>query len=506
MKKTIITLLVVLLLAFTFTSCTNDIEDPLQVFKGESWAEIFEEYWTIMDEEYVHFRYETTDWDAIYEEYAPRFKDLDYSNADDCFKAFGYFNRILLNFSDYHYRLIIETKSGYTYDARPSFLLKWAKTGGKIDDLPNIRTGDEKNYTYYSVTMGKDSKITSDYRTSNYVDKAVDGYSEVRLLKGNNAFHNSTDITFLDQATAEFPDSANRSLYYKFIISPFELDKTSWFVGVTDSGVLYIYFSKFVKPGVFDYFYNMYNFEKLSEEEQKAFKSKYGAECSSYNKLKNSTDEGQKEEFEIITAMGKFATYLKEAVSNGEVTVQNSVGSTTKQEIKGIVIDLRNNGGGYADFFQEFMGLFFASDKTVGYIQTRIGYSRYDLGPWKEYNLGTYNSSLTEDYQGRVAVITNGFSVSCSELTTITTKLLPNSKRFGSTTFGATCALGSRDLYHSGQYDHGTLTVRTTSVRYKAPDGTSYETVGIVPDVEIPLNTTTDDRFKAAVNWVATGN
>ena len=502
MKKTIITILIVLLLAFTITSCTNDIKDPEKIFKGESWEEIFEEYWTVMDEEYVHFQYEDTDWDAIYKEYAPLFKDLNYSDAGDCFKAFSYFNHILLNLSDYHYRLIIETKSGYTYDARPSFLQKWVKAGGKVDDLPDIRTGeDSKNYTYYSVTGGVDNSITSDVRTAKYIDEAINGYSEVDGLKDNSAFHTSADIKFVDEGTAEFPESTDTSMYYKFVIAPFELDETNWFVGVTNTGVLYLYFSKFVKPGVLDYFYNMYNFTNLSEEEQKAFKKKYGTERSAYEMLSKSTDTKVREEFAILEAMGKYATYLKDAVSKGKVTLKDG----TPVEIKGIVIDLRNNGGGYAAFFQEFMGLFFASDKTVGYTQTRIGYSRYDMGPWVEATLGTYNTSLKEDYQERVAVITNGFSVSCSELTTITSKLLPNSRRFGSTTFGGTCALASRDMYHSGPYEHGSLTVRTTTVRYKAFDGTSYESRGIEPDVPIDLNTTKDVRFEAAVKWVATG-
>ena len=500
MKKTLIMLLSLMLLVLS--SCTNDISDPEKVFNGGSWAEIFEEFWTVMDEEYVHFAYENTDWDAVYREYEPAFRDLDYSDADDCFTAFGYYNRILLSLTDYHYRLIIETKSGYTYDSRPSFMKKWINaTGRSADELPNIRTGDSSPYTYYSVKGGSRNPVSSEVRRTEYINKAIDGYSEVDDLKGNSAFHTSSEVTFLESAQAEFPDSTDSSMYYKFVISPFELDETSWFAGVTDDGVLYLYFSKFVKPGVLDFFYNLYNFDRLTETEQKEFRKKYSMEYTAYSQLRKSTEPDEVKEFERLKAMGKFAAYLKDAVSRNIVTLEN--GSSV--DIKGIVIDLRDNGGGYAAFYQEFMGLFFASDRTVGYTQTKIGYSRYDTGPWVEYRLGTYNTSLKEDYQGRVAVITNGFSVSCSELTTITSKLLPNSMRFGSTTFGATCALADRDMYHSGPYEHGSLTVRTTTVRYKAADGTSYETEGIVPDVIIPLNTTEDVRFRAAVKWVTTG-
>ena len=44
-----------------------------------------------------------------------------------------------------------------------------------------------------------------------------------------------------------------------------------------------------------------------------------------------------------------------------------------------------------------------------------------------------------------------------------------------------------------------------TTFRFKAYDGTSYEGCGIEPDISIPLNTTADNRFTAAVNWVANG-
>ena len=82
---------------------------------------------------------------------------------------------------------------------------------------------------------------------------------------------------------------------------------------------------------------------------------------------------------------------------------------------------LRDNGGGYAAFFDLFMSTFFASNKTIGYCRYKMGFSRYDYTPW-------------------------------------------------------------------------------TTFRFKAYDGTSYEGCGIEPDISIPLNSTQDNRFTAAVN------
>ncbi len=505
MKKIIITVLSVLLL-FLASSCTSDITDPMKDFKGESWAEIFEEYWTVMDEEYAHFMYEDYDWDEIYEKYAPLFKNLDLSDENDCFKAFGYFNEILLFLGDYHYTLTIDTETDYIYEARPAMLRKWVEKGNKVNDYPTVKkqkTKGKNDYWYYSVAERK--QLEKEEYLNSYINVAVEDYSETTEL--GDKFHNASEVTFKEQSKTVKFNLDDGNIFYKFALSAFGLADTEWFYGVTDSGVLYIYFSKFVKPGFLDCFYYLYNYDTLTPEEKEDGDERFSKEKKYYDYLmKDSSAADLKDN---LLAMGKFATYFLDAVNKGEVTVRDSEG-TAKETIKinGIVIDLRCNGGGAALFFQEFMGYFFASNKTVGYTQTRVGYSRSDMGPWTEYKLDYYNSNLDEDYKGRVALITNGHSVSCAELTTITSKLLPNSKRFGSTTYGATCALTSRAAYHSGEYTHHysesrSMVIRTTTFRYKAYDGTVYETEGVVPDVEIPFNKDHDDRFVAAVKWAA---
>ncbi len=490
---------------------TTNITDPAEC-ESKDWSSLFEEFWTVMNEDYVHFAFEDTDWDAVYKNYVDKFKELDYNKKEDSFKAFRLFNEIVWKLSDYHYHLTISDNFGYTLDARPAVLQKWVATGGDIMDFPNIytetRTEDEDERvtvtkTYYTVNDGPNVAYTSKDCLIKW-NKTIDGYSEVTNLRANGTFHNPTGTiseTFIEETYGEITKVIKDGNFHwnSYIVDEFGMDGTSWCTGVTNNGVLYIYFSQFVKPDLI-YFCNymaIANDSKATEEEKEQAKENVRTSTIiAYNNL----DATHKAQIDIVINLFK---NLNSAVANNYVTLKDG----TKVPINGIVLDLRCNGGGVAEFMQLFMSAFFASDKNLGYCTYKMGFSRYDITPWTDFNLNYYNAKLKEDYQGRLAVITNGRSISCSELTTIASTLLPNSKRFGSTTYGGTCALLPRGEYHSGIYenDFTKLAVRTTTFRYKAYDQTNYESHGIQPDIPVPLNNEQDDRFIAAVTWAATG-
>lgn len=490
-SQTILTLMVVLLLL----SCTNDIKNPSDL-SGDSWSAVFEEYWAVMNEDYVHFAYESVDWDDVYEKYSPLFCKLDYSKEEDTFTAFRYFKEIAWNLSDYHYDLTVKDNFGWSLDVRPGVLQKWVKGGGNLMDFPDISKTEGGTTSFYSVTGGKDRSCTR-AEAREYWDKAVSGYLEIEKL--GSAFHNPTgnaEDTFYSSTygSVTMEKEKGNQNWSTFIVDAFSLNGTTWCSGVTKSGVVYIQFTQFVDKGLIPFCYYIANEATMSEEEKEEVKSKF--KTYALHGYSNIDDEHRKKIGVIINAF----RYLNDAVEKGYVEIDGE-----DVEIKGIVIDLRCNGGGVADFMNSFMGTFFASDRKVGYARSKMGFSRYDYTPWTEDTLGVWNTKLNEDYRGRVAVIVNGFSVSCSEIAAITAKLLPSALIFGSTTFGGTSGITSREMYQSGEYTGDRIHIFTTTFRYKGYDGRNYESVGIEPDVALPLNTTRDDRFTAAVNWAATG-
>ena len=522
MKKA---LLILLTLSLVLVSCTNNVADPATLHGG-SWEDMFREFWAVMDEDYVHFTYETVNWDNVYGEYLDKFKALSKDKVEDSFKAFSYFKEIVYSLTDYHYRLLVADDFGYILDTRPSLLQKWKNAGKDIMDFHDIIKGEDQ---YYSVNGGPNNPVTKAKKNEDW-KIAINGYRETEDL--GTAFHNSTvaDYQFVAGTTngtefkADDEETEWEKLYREFILADtsggeegtdwdkllkaFSLTNTSWYYGVTENGVLYIHFSAFVSSSLFDFYRYVMDDDTLTPEEKTNLASFFKEEKKYYDYLVAESEKTGTEAADYKKKLINFFVPLKmmntlaEAVTTNSVTLED--GKTTK-EIKGVVIDLRCNGGGDADFLARVMGTFFASDKAVGTVYSKMGYSRYDYTPASEFRLGYYNTELTEDYKGRVGVIVNGMSVSCSEIATITSKLLPSSRTFGSTTFGATCALSSRVLYQSGPYLTKNLFVRSTTYRYTAFDGKSYEVCGITPDEEIPISTTTDARFDKAVEWVATG-
>ncbi len=170
-------------------------------------------------------------------------------------------------------------------------------------------------------------------------------------------------------------------------------------------------------------------------------------------------------------------------------------------------MDVRSNGGGAVYFLEKLMGCFFKDSTVIGKSRYKDGYSRLEFSPWMEFKLEYSNG--TKDYDKPFAIITNGYSVSCSEISSsIVKNLMANGAVIGGNTYGGTCALTDRNVYHSGPFTSNSLTIYTTTyeTELKTKDGKfeDMEGKGIAPDVSVDVDTTyaTDKRFEAAVKWV----
>ncbi len=115
------------------------------------------------------------------------------------------------------------------------------------------------------------------------------------------------------------------------------------------------------------------------------------------------------------------------------------------------------------------------------------------------------------DYDKPFAIITNGFSVSCSELSaSIVQNLFQKGAVIGSQTYGGTCGLTDRNIYHSGPFTSNSLSIYTTTyeteLRMKDGSYVNLEGKGITPDeiVDTATDFSTDTRFEKALEWVRT--
>jgi len=128
LKTTISSLVLILCLVilFSFSSCQK--KDVEIVEEPKNFKEIFDVFWHKMDNQYVYWDTEKTDWGAIYTQYHPLFDNLSFNDADQK-KAEGYFRQITSGLKDGHYRITFNKKPLLDSVINPSIARKSLETG-----------------------------------------------------------------------------------------------------------------------------------------------------------------------------------------------------------------------------------------------------------------------------------------------------------------------------------------------------------------------------------------
>ena len=155
--------------------------------------------------------------------------------------------------------------------------------------------------------------------------------------------------------------------------------------------------------------------------------------------------------------------------------------------IKGIVIDVRNNPGGSVSDLSFLTGQFIDAPLKIGYTRYKSGNGRLSYTPWIEADVAPQLTGHA--FTIPIIVLADNFSASLAEATTISIHTLPNGIFVGETTWGATGAITENSLYNDGQFNVGNfLSVYTSSAQFEYIDGKSYEGIGYTPDFAVPFN------------------
>jgi carboxyl-terminal processing protease len=167
----------------------------------------------------------------------------------------------------------------------------------------------------------------------------------------------------------------------------------------------------------------------------------------------------------ISTFQSRTAPQLMEAL--------NDLKEENKADLKGLVLDLRNNPGGVLNAAAEVSDLFINKGKLV-YTEGRIDNSHYE-----------YNAKPGDILDGApVVVLINGGSASASE---IVAGALQDHRRaivMGSKSFGKGSVQTIQELRSGGA-------VKITTARYFTPNGRSIQGAGITPDIVLDKYTVT---------------
>ncbi|MBA4501248.1 carboxy terminal-processing peptidase [Marinobacterium marinum] len=160
--------------------------------------------------------------------------------------------------------------------------------------------------------------------------------------------------------------------------------------------------------------------------------------------------------------------------------VEKLINELRAEDIDGLVMDLRNNGGGSLREANELIGLFIQRGPTV---QIRDATGRVDI-------LGDFNPKVAWD--GPLAVIVNRLSASASEIFAGAIQDYSRGIIVGNRTFGKGTVQTLQPI------DHGQ--VKLTHAKFYRISGDSTQHRGVEPDISFPSLYSTEDIGESALD------
>ena len=188
-------------------------------------------------------------------------------------------------------------------------------------------------------------------------------------------------------------------------------------------------------------------------------------------------------------------------------------------QLKGVIIDVRGNTGGMLSDYQYVLGSLLPSgDFEVALSRFKRGVGRYDyspLTPFKVKALEAAHEAITEP----IVMLANCGSVSMAEMTTLGCQSLPNGLFIGKRTHGGMCSLVTTPSVYYQNYA-GCIGERgKTPVWLYIPhmvtmskDEQIFEGVGLTPDIEVDFDVTLyqttgrDSQLERALQYCTNGN
>ena len=179
--------------------------------------------------------------------------------------------------------------------------------------------------------------------------------------------------------------------------------------------------------------------------------------------------------------------------------VSQKVGQKCREfkDMKGLIIDLRNNPGGILDEGVNTAGLFLNDGDVVTYTLNK-------RGKREDYKVDKGETGRTYDVP--IVILINGGSASASEVMTGALSSYKKATIIGEKSYG-------KGIVQSvmGMGNDGILSV--TVARYYTPDGECIHGTGIEPDIKVEmdaektarlsaLDKSQDDQLKAAIDYL----
>jgi carboxyl-terminal processing protease len=181
----------------------------------------------------------------------------------------------------------------------------------------------------------------------------------------------------------------------------------------------------------------------------------------------------------VISIPAFYADY--EAARKGDKDFKSTTHDVRKllrelqnSKVDGILIDLRNNGGGSLDEAIELTGLFIKDGPVVQVKQTT---GAIDIAKDPDPDIA---------YSGPMAVLVNRFSASASEIFSAAIQDYGRGIILGENTFGKGTVQNLIDLNRLTRLNEKLGQVKITIAKFYRVSGGSTQNLGVVPDIKLP--------------------
>ena len=187
-------------------------------------------------------------------------------------------------------------------------------------------------------------------------------------------------------------------------------------------------------------------------------------------------------------------------------------------KLGGVIIDVRNNGGGSMNDYRYVLGSLIPSGGfEIGQARYRRGTGRLDYSPL----MPAFAPTMDEEHAlitKPIVVLANCASVSMAEITSLGTKYIDNATLIGKRTWGGLCGLIGNEFFsynytgHIGEEGKTPVYVYLPLVAQFTREGQLLEGVGVTPDIEVDLDvkqlrsTGKDTQLDRALQFIRNGN
>lgn len=483
--------------------CSYGQDDTLS-FKAakDSFSGQFKALWTALNCNYGIWDYEQQsglDWDAVYTEYLPRMEALDTRDkktdpvTDDELKLL--YTEILSPLHDGHLSVrITNLHTGNEISISPSRIRNASREDFDWTDRPDIyyyltpEAGVNQADAFQAVSvrpygymMDQLADAISDLERKIGVLEAkpartdLDDYYLARYREARDAY-SSYELASMEDISYFNNVLASQYAHLGYSLIPFDVESNYWIdlrTALFDQSIAYIYFTNFkLTP----YLTGQIGGTSCQDEFVQRFQKVYWDWYST----------------------------IQDLHLNGK--------------LKGVIIDVRGNGGGYANDYQYILGSLLPSGgHQIGKSRQKMGVGRLDFSPLTPNILPTFaadHATITEP----VVVLANCNSVSMAEVTCLGAKAMDNAIVMGTPTWGGLCMLNTDPADYSFHYAGSAGIEGKTSFYAYIPNNVTVsdefgilEGVGVTPDITVPLDrelfstTGRDSQLERALLYIRTG-